>query len=113
MNFRMTKNKDFFQAVYDIVRLIPEGKVTTYGAIAEAIGTKGSARMVGWAMNASHSLTDIPAHRVVNRKGLLTGKMHFADPSEMQRKLKAEGIPVVDDQIQGFDSFFWDPKELG
>ncbi len=113
MNFRMTKNKDFFQAVYDIVRLIPVGKVTTYGAIAEALGTKGSARLVGWAMNASHGLPDVPAHRVVNRKGLLTGKMHFADANEMQRKLMAEGIPVVADQIQHFESYFWDPKELG
>ena len=109
----MPKNKDFFQAVYDIVRLIPEGKVTTYGAIAQALGAKGAARMVGWAMNASHGLADVPAHRVVNRKGLLTGKMHFADSNEMQRKLTTEGIPVVDNQIQAFDSFFWDPRELG
>ena len=109
----MAKDTDFFQAVYEVVRLIPQGKVTTYGAIAQALGSKGAARMVGWAMNASHSLPDIPAHRVVNRKGVLTGKMHFADSQEMQRKLMAEGIPVVDDQIQAFDSFFWDPKELG
>ena len=109
----MAKDTDFFQAVYEVVRLIPQGKVTTYGAIAQALGSKGAARMVGWAMNASHSLPDVPAHRVVNRKGLLTGKMHFADPNEMQRKLIDEGIPVVDDQIQHFDSFFWDPKELG
>jgi methylated-DNA-protein-cysteine methyltransferase-like protein len=113
MNFRMTKNKDFFQAVYDIVRLIPIGKVTTYGAIAEVLGTKGSARMVGWAMNASHGLLDVPAHRVVNRKGLLTGKMHFEDEGAMQRKLLADGITVVNDQIQHFESCFWDPKELG
>ena len=109
----MKKDPDFFQAVYQIVRLIPPGKVTTYGAIAQALGAKGAARMVGWAMNASHNLPDVPAHRVVNRTGLLTGKMHFEDEGAMQRKLTAEGIPVVDDQIQQFDSFFWDPKELG
>ena len=109
----MPKNTDFFQAVYDVVRLIPTGRVTTYGAIAEALGTKGAARMVGWAMNASHGLTDVPAHRVVNRTGLLTGKMHFEDEHAMQRKLHAEGIPVVDNQIQQFQSYFWDPKELG
>ncbi len=109
----MPKNTDFFQAVYEVVRLIPTGRVTTYGAIAEALGTKGAARMVGWAMNASHGLTDVPAHRVVNRTGLLTGKMHFEDEHAMQRKLQAEGIPVVDNQIQQFQSYFWDPKELG
>ncbi|MCF8219987.1 MAG: MGMT family protein [Cryomorphaceae bacterium] len=109
----MKKDLDFFQAVYQIVRLIPPGKVTTYGAIAQALGSKGAARMVGWAMNASHSLSDVPAHRVVNRTGLLTGKMHFEDEGAMQRKLMAEGIPVLDDQIQQFESFFWDPKELG
>jgi methylated-DNA-protein-cysteine methyltransferase-like protein len=113
MHFRMTKNKDFFQAVYDIVRLIPPGRVTTYGAIAQALGSKGAARMVGWAMNASHGLLDVPAHRVVNRKGLLTGKMHFEDEGAMQRKLLADGITVVNDQIQQFESCFWDPKELG
>ena len=109
----MAKDTDFFQAVYEVVRLIPPGKVTTYGAIAQALGSKGAARMVGWAMNASHSLSDVPAHRVVNRKGLLTGKMHFADSQEMQRKLTSEGIPVVADQIKHFESYFWDPKELG
>lgn len=106
----MTKNKDFFEAVYQIVRLIPKGKVTTYGAIAEALGSKSSARMVGWAMNASHNLPDIPAHRVVNRNGLLTGKMHFSHPDEMEKKLTAEGITVVQNQIQHFQLHFWHPS---
>ena len=77
------QNKDFFEAVYQIVRLIPRGKVTTYGAIAEALGAKQAARMVGWAMNASHRLNDVPAHRVVNRSGMLTGKMHFENEMDM------------------------------
>ena len=110
---RFKKEYSFFEDVYDVVRQIPKGRVTSYGAIAKYLGTKLSARMVGWAMNASHSLSDVPAHRVVNRKGLLTGKMHFEDEGAMKRKLIAEGIPVVDDQIQQFESFFWDPKELG
>lgn len=107
----MTKNKDFFEAVYQIVRLIPKGKVTTYGAIAEALGSKSGARMVGWAMNASHGLPDIPAHRVVNRNGLLTGKIHFSQPDEMERKLTAEGITVVENQIQDFQHHFWRPLQ--
>ena len=108
----MVKNKDFFQNVYAIVRLIPKGKVTTYGAIAQALGAKGSARMVGWAMNASHVLPDIPAHRVVNRKGLLTGKMHFEDGDAMQRKLELEGVKVQNNQIQNFEVHFWNPNQL-
>lgn len=107
----MTNNKDFFRAVYQIVRLIPKGRVTTYGAIAEALGTKSSARMVGWAMNASHNLLNVPAHRVVNRNGLLTGKMHFSQPDEMERKLNAEGIIVVENQIQDFQRHFWHPLQ--
>lgn len=107
----MSKNSDFFEAVYQIVRLIPPGKVTTYGAIAMALGSKKSARMVGWAMNASHRLRNIPAHRVVNRNGLLTGKMHFEDAMDMQRKLEAEGLKIFHDQIQDFDRFFWDPSK--
>lgn len=106
----MTKKKEYFEAVYQIVRLIPKGKVTTYGAIAEALGSKSGARMVGWAMNASHNLSDIPAHRVVNRNGLLTGKMHFSYPDEMERKLTSEGITVVQNQIQDFQLYFWHPS---
>jgi methylated-DNA-protein-cysteine methyltransferase related protein len=102
--------------VYAIVRLIPTGRVTTYGAIAEALsGQKGGARIVGWAMNQvhRHGVLDVPAHRVVNRKGVLTGKMHFEDPTTMQRLLEAEGLTIVDDQIQDFDQVFWHPaREL-
>ncbi|MBM3165706.1 MAG: MGMT family protein [Bacteroidetes bacterium] len=106
----MLNNKDFFQAVYQIVRLIPEGRVTTYGAIAQALGAKSSSRMVGWAMNASHRIPNFPAHRVVNRNGLLTGKMHFSQPDEMEKKLVAEGITVVQNQIQDFQLHFWHPS---
>lgn len=100
----------FFEKVYDVVRLIPYGRVTSYGAIAAYLGTRGSARMVGWAMNASHTATEnVPAHRVVNRKGLLTGKHHFGTPTIMQQLLESEGLVVVDDQIQDFEKHFWDP----
>jgi methylated-DNA-protein-cysteine methyltransferase related protein len=103
----------FFDMVYEVVKLIPAGRVTSYGAIANYLGTKGSARMVGWAMNAAHDLHAVPAHRVVNRKGLLTGKSHFEGPDRMQRLLEKEGIKVVDNQIQDFNHHFWDPaKEL-
>jgi methylated-DNA-protein-cysteine methyltransferase related protein len=108
------KNKDFFQAVYDVVRLIPEGRVTSYGAIANYLGAKQAARMVGWAMNASHALSDVPAHRVVNRVGLLSGKNHFENPMQMEELLVKEGIIVENDQIQNFEKVFWDPSiELG
>jgi methylated-DNA-protein-cysteine methyltransferase-like protein len=108
------KNKDFFQDVYDVVRLIPEGRVTSYGAIANYLGAKQAARMVGWAMNASHALSDVPAHRVVNRVGLLSGKNHFENPRHMEELLSAEGIIVENDQIQNFEKVFWDPSiELG
>ncbi len=103
------KNKDFFEQVYEVVKLIPHGRVTSYGAIANYLGTKSGARMVGWAMNAAHVLPDVPAHRVVNRNGLLTGKMHFADENEMERKLNLEGILIENDQIINFNKFFWDP----
>lgn len=107
------KNKDFFVNVYDVVRLIPEGRVTSYGAIAKYLGAPRSSRMVGWAMNAAHSLPDVPAHRVVNRIGLLTGKMHFSTPSTMEELLSKEKIDVQRDQIVHFDTHFWDPnKEL-
>jgi methylated-DNA-protein-cysteine methyltransferase-like protein len=107
------KNKDFFEQVYEVVKLIPHGRVTSYGAIANYLATKSGARMVGWAMNAAHVLPDVPAHRVVNRNGLLTGKMHFSDENEMERKLNLEGIEIENDQIIKFKQLFWDPlKEL-
>ena len=93
----------FFENVFDIVRLIPFGRVTSYGAIAEYLGTRGSARMVGWAMHASHTqVTDVPAHRVVNRNGLLTGKHHFGSQNIMQQLLESEGIEVQDDKVIRF-----------
>jgi methylated-DNA-protein-cysteine methyltransferase-like protein len=104
-----TKQDNFFDQVHQVVRLIPPGKVTTYGAIAHYLGAKGSARMVGYAMNAAHASPDIPAHRVVNRVGLLTGKQHFSHPEEMKNKLADEGILVIEDKIQQFESHFWDP----
>ncbi len=103
------KNKDFFQNVFELVKLIPEGRVTSYGLIANYLGSKKSSRMVGWAMNSSHKLLDVPAHRVVNRNGLLTGKMHFDSPNRMQELLEKEGIIVVEDQIQNFKNLVWDP----
>lgn len=105
--------ESFFQNVYEVARLIPEGRVTSYGAIANYLGVKRSARMVGWAMNGAISLHDIPAHRVVNRVGVLTGKNHFSTPTMMQELLAKEGVKVKDDQITNFDQVFWDPmKEL-
>lgn len=101
---------NFFEKVYAIARQIPYGKVTSYGAIAKALGTSRSARMVGWAMNACHQLEDVPAHRVVNRKGLLTGKHHFDGTNLMQQLLESEGIRVVDNQIMDFDTHFWEPE---
>ena len=109
----MAKNDGFFEKVYDIARLIPYGRVTSYGAIAKCLGAPGSARMVGWAMNGSHKHADIPAHRVVNRKGLLSGKHHFEGTNLMQQLLESEGIEVVEHSIQDFERLFWDPmKEL-
>lgn len=100
----------FFDRVYEIVRRIPFGRVTSYGAIAEHLGSKGSARMVGWAMNASHTAANnIPAHRVVNRNGMLTGKHHFGGPKVMQELLESEGIRVVDDCVADFNKLFWSP----
>lgn len=104
---------DFFQQVYHLVRLIPPGRVTTYGAIARCLSTGSAARMVGWAMNQSHhQLPPVPAHRVVNRNGELTGKMHFGDCSMMQQLLENEGVTVINDKIQHFTQIFWDPTEL-
>jgi methylated-DNA-protein-cysteine methyltransferase-like protein len=109
----MDRKETFFEKVYDVVRLIPYGKVTSYGAIAEYLGTRGSARMVGWAMNSSHcNIESIPAHRVVNRNGLLTGKHHFGGPNVMKQLLESEGIEVEDDKIVDFDRHFWDPQIL-
>ena len=103
----------FFKDVHEVAKLIPVGKVTSYGAIAKYLGTGRSARMVGWAMNQAHFDSEIPAHRVVNRNGLLTGKVHFHPPSVMQKKLEAEGVKVKNDQILNFKDHFWDPmKEL-
>lgn len=104
------KSSTFFDQVYDLVRQIPAGKVTTYGHIAEYLGSKKSARMVGWAMNASHGMAmGVPAHRVVNRNGLLTGKHHFGSPELMQLLLEKEGVKVVNDQIIDFEAHLWIP----
>lgn len=114
MSASTKKSSDFFEQVYAVVRLIPQGRVTSYGAIARYLGAARSSRMVGWAMNAAHSLENpVPAHRVVNRNGLLTGKMHFEHPGAMQELLEWEGIRVVNDKVQDFSALFWDPeKEL-
>ncbi len=109
----MEDKSRFFEDVHEVVRLVPVGRVTTYGAIAAYLGLKSAARMVGWAMNAAHSVTGVPAHRVVNRNGLLTGKHHFGSPDEMQRRLEAEGVRVFGDQVQDFDKLLWEPaREL-
>lgn len=104
------KGHNFFEDVHAVARLIPKGRVTSYGAIARYLGTKMSARMVGWAMNAAHGEKNIPAHRVVNRQGLLTGKHHFHPPSSMQKSLEREGVKVVKDKVQDFETHFWDPS---
>lgn len=101
---------NFFDSVYEVVRLIPHGRVTSYGAIATYLGTKGSSRMVGWAMQAAGGAKPpVPAHRVVNRQGLLTGKFHFGGQT-MQELLESEGVAVKDDQVQNFKEIFWDPS---
>jgi methylated-DNA-protein-cysteine methyltransferase related protein len=109
-----TRSESFFELVYDVVRQIPKGRVTSYGAIAAALGARSSSRMVGWAMNNAHIIRPkVPAHRVVNRQGLLTGKMHFAHPDQMQELLEKEGVEVKNDKVQDFEKKFWDPmKEL-
>ncbi|MFB0939172.1 MAG: methylated-DNA-protein-cysteine methyltransferase-like protein [Urechidicola sp.] len=107
----MKSNENFFDRSYAVARLIPYGRVTSYGAIAKYLGAARSARMVGWAMNASHNDETIPAHRVVNRIGLLTGKQHFDGTNLMQQLLESEGIKVIDHQIQDFDTIFWNPSE--
>lgn len=105
----MEKSENFFEKVYTVAKLIPFGRVTSYGAIAKYLGAAKSARMVGWAMNASHNKEKIPAHRVVNRNGLLTGKNHFEGTNLMQQLLESEGIVIKDNQIQNFNENFWDP----
>ncbi|WP_348824051.1 MGMT family protein [Flavobacterium aestuarii] len=107
-----TADDNFFERVYRVVRQIPYGKVTSYGAIAKVLGAARSARMVGWAMNAAHGLEDVPAHRVVNRKGLLTGKHHFDGTNLMQQLLENEGIKVVDNQIVDLEKHFWQPNQI-
>lgn len=107
------ENQNFFERVYEVARLIPYGRVTSYGAIATYLGAPRSARMVGWAMNNSGKYDDIHAHRVVNKKGLLTGKHHFQGKNLMQQLLESEGVEVVDNQIQNLEKYFWNPvKEL-
>lgn len=109
----MKKTEDFYEKVYAVVRQIPEGKVTSYGAIAKVIGAPKSARTVGYAMNnCLKNNADLPAHRVVNRNGVLTGKHHFGHIDQMQKLLEAEGHLVKDDEIQGFKKVFWDPYAL-
>lgn len=108
----MTQNSGFFQRVYEVVKLIPQGRVTTYGAIARYLGSPGAARMVGWALNQSHiSVEFIPAHRVVNRVGLLTGKHHFDGSRLMQEMLENEGAIIEENRIVNMSDLFWDPME--
>lgn len=101
---------NFFSNVYEVVKKIPEGYVTSYGAIASYLGVPQSARMVGWAMNASHNLPDVPAHRVVNRNGLLSGKLQFSGTNLMQQLLENEGLIIKDNQVLNFKEFFWNPS---
>jgi len=101
----------FFDRVYEVVKQIPYGKVTNYGAIARYLGAAKSARIVGYAMNASHNMDDVPAHRVVNRNGLLTGKFHFEGTNLMQQLLESEGVPVKENQVQNLKTYYWDPIE--
>jgi methylated-DNA-protein-cysteine methyltransferase-like protein len=102
-------DKNIFKDIYDVARLIPRGRVTSYGAIAAYLGMKSGARMVGWAMNGSHGMK-VPAHRVVNRNGMLSGKHHFGHPKLMQELLEKEGVRVKNDKVQDFRKLFWDPS---
>ncbi|MCB9046779.1 MAG: MGMT family protein [Chitinophagales bacterium] len=105
-----TNKESIYEAIYDVVRCVPKGRVTTYGAVSAAIGVKSGARMVGYAMNLSHNAKPkVPAHRVVNRNGMLSGKHHFSPPERMQQLLEKEGIEVKDDTIADFKTLFWDP----
>lgn len=112
---RQNNNESFFERVYEVTKLVPAGRVTSYGAIANYLGSRQSARMVGWALNSCHTRPDfIPAHRVVNRTGLLSGKHHFGNSTTMQQLLENEGIVIEDDIVVDFRDKFWDPaKELG
>ncbi len=106
-------DENFFAQVYEVVKLVPKGRVTTYGAIAKYLGIKSGARMVGWAMNANLPGSFVPAHRVVNAQGLLTGKIHFPTPATMQQLLESEGVEIINDKVSDFSNRFWDPlKEL-
>lgn len=105
------KHKDFFEKVFEVVKLIPEGRVTSYGAIANYLGAKHGSRMVGWAMNASTRVPGIAAHRVVNRNGDLSGRFHFPEENMMQKKLESEGIRVVNHRVVDFNVVFWNPME--
>jgi methylated-DNA-protein-cysteine methyltransferase-like protein len=107
---RKSSGHNFFEDVFEVVKLIPKGRVTSYGAIAKYLGTKMSARMVGWAMNAAHAEKNIAAHRVVNSQGLLTGKHHFKTPTAMQRALEKEGVKVTKDKVADFEKRFWNPS---
>ncbi|MBF00168.1 MGMT family protein [Flavobacterium coralii] len=107
----MDENISFFERVYEVVRQVPYGRVTSYGAIANYLGAARSARMVGWAMNASHGHDDVPAHRVVNRQGLLTGKHHFGGTNLMQQLLENEGIKVKENKVVDFKKHFWNPAD--
>ncbi len=107
----MKESDNFFEKVYQVARKIPFGRVTSYGAIGAYLGAAKSARMVGWAMNKAHNLDDVPAHRVVNKKGLLTGKHHFDGTNLMQQLLENEGIVVIEHQIQNLEKVFWNPSE--
>ena len=104
------KDENFFEQVFEVVRQIPKGRVTSYGAIAACLGTKGSSRMVGWAMNGSHRVRPkVPAQRVVNRNGMLTGKFHFETITKMEELLKKDGVQVKNDKVVDFRKLFWDP----
>tara|TARA_R110002012_G_scaffold70347_1_gene181311 strand:+ start:2333 stop:2686 length:354 start_codon:yes stop_codon:yes gene_type:complete len=103
---------NFYERVYEVTRMIPYGKVTSYGAIAKCLGAAGSARMVGYAMNGASNLEDVPAHRVLNRNGLLTGKHHFKGTHLMQQLLESEGHTIKEDKLQNFEDKFWDPVEM-
>ena len=106
------REENFFELVFEVARQIPKGRVTSYGAIAACLGTKSSSRMVGWAMNGCGKVKPkVPAHRVVNRNGMLTGKYHFSPPKLMEQLLKKEGVRVMNDQVQDFKNVFWDPLE--
>ena len=104
------KRENFFADVYEVVKLVPKGRVTSYGAIANYLGMRSGARMVGWAMNASHGVRGVPAHRVVNSQGLLTGRHHFETPDTMAKRLRSEGVTIREHQVKDFKKLFWDPS---